>query len=82
MNAGSAWNRTWCRYWTGLKGSGNEPHHQGKLRIDEITRIRTWEGDTWISFDPEPDFYFDGKVIDPDTDSMDMGICAKSAENR
>lgn len=40
-----------------MKGSGNEPHHQGKLRIDEITRIRTWEGDTWISFDPEPDFY-------------------------
>lgn len=31
--------------------------YQGKHKFDEVIRIRTWEGDTWITFDSEPDFY-------------------------
>ena len=42
---------------TGRYGYYYDSDYQGKLRFDEIIRIRTWEGDTWISFDPEPDFY-------------------------
>lgn len=34
-----------------------EGRYQGKKQFDEIIRIRTWKGNTWISFDSEPDLF-------------------------
>ena len=34
-----------------------EGEHEGKKKFDEIIRIRTWKGNTWISYDSEPDLF-------------------------
>lgn len=39
----------------GRYGYYYEDNGRGKERFDEVIKIRTWKGNTWISYDSEPD---------------------------
>ena len=50
--------------------------YQGKDRFDEVIRIRTWKGNTWITFDSEPDLYL---LLDMNREEQASGKDADAA---